>query len=471
MSKFLTPIKFIITFAVVLFLSIQPNWLPLQKDFALIREAQKAGKYTNDTRNAIYDLSDRQPWNADRAEAAGLAALAAKDYKKAQASLQSAVALKGWTYSLRVAMGDAYFGLSDRRQAITLWETALKTKLDDVSLLTKLAIGYEAENRYAEASAVLRTLTTLQPRNANARYRFGVILAVLDPAQAGSHLAIAAEVDPKIKPFADGLNQAINAGLDAKDPAYTAGVVGFTLIGLREFKLARMSLAKAIELKPTFAEAQAYLGLAEDRLGNDGTYAYEQALKIDPKSSLVNYLYGQHFRRGGKNDRALEFLKKAFDLDPSNAGAAAEIGSALVDKGDMQNAEAWYVQAVRIAPNDVEFWILLAQFYLDNDIKVAEAGLATAKRTTELAPNSSAAQDVWGQALYLTGKYKEAESTLLTAAALDPESARVYLHLGLLYIEMKRPTEAQAALNLAATLDAGGPIAALAFKALARLGR
>ena len=113
----------------------------------------------------------------------------------------------------------------------------------------------------------------------------------------------------------------------------------------------------------------------------------------------------------------------------------------------------------------------MAQFYLDNDLKVAEGGLIAAKRAVELAPDSAAAHDVLGQALYLTAKFKESESTLLTANALDPESARVYLHLGLLYIEMKRPTEAKAALNAAANLDAGGPIAALAFKALARLGR
>jgi tetratricopeptide (TPR) repeat protein len=470
MSTFATAFKIIATFTVILLFSIQPNWLPLQKDFAIMREAQKTNTFTVEARNAIYDLYDRQPWNADRAEAAGLAALASKDYKGAQAALAKAASIKGWSPSLHQAMGDAYNGLGDRKQAINEWETALKSKLNDPSLLSKLANGYESEARYPEASAVLRTLVALQPTNALARYRFGVVLSVLDPAQAGSHLAVAAGSDPKIKPFAESLIKALNAGLDTKDNAITAGVVGYTLIGLREFKLAKLSLTRAIEQRPDQADAYAYLGLVEDRLGNDGTYAYEQALKIDPKSSLAHYLYGQHFRRGGKNDRAISEFKTAFDLDPSNPATSAELGSAYLDKGDLQNAEAWYAQAVRIAPQEAEFWILLAQFYLDNDVKVAEAGLPSAKRAVELEPNSSAANDALGHALYLTRKFKESESTLLTANALDPESARVYLHLGLLYIEMQRPSEAKAALNAAANLDAGGQIAALAFKALARLG-
>jgi tetratricopeptide (TPR) repeat protein len=457
-----------LAFLVALLLDIQPNWKPLRDDWQIIRSSPG---FTEESYNAINDAYARQPWNADWAESAGFAALAVGDYAAAQTALQHTAVVKGWTPELHIALGDAYHGLDDEEKAVAEWELALPDRFSDASLLIKLAVVYEARGRYSQAVTVLRTLVAIQPDNAFAQYRFGVVLSVLDPPAAPAHLALAAGLDESVQPFAESLNQAVAAGLDAKDSAYTAGVIGYTLIGLQEYPLAKVSLLSAVAARPDFAEAYAYLGLAEDRLGNDGLYAYQRALALDDELSLGHYLLGLHYRNLGDNQAAIPALKRAFELDPANAAAAAELGGAYTELDSLEQAESWYIQAVNVTPQDANFWILLTRFYLDHELRVEGAGLTAAKKAVEFAPDSSDANDALGYAYYLNGAFKFAEEYLLKAQSLETRSARAHFHLGLLYLDTDRPEEARQALSAAANLDAGGPIAEAAIRALAaRLG-
>lgn len=463
-------IKLAIAFVAVLALRVQPNWLPLLRLNEIGGATAGSTILTKDLVAVIDDAYARQPWRSDRAEAAGMAALAVADYDSARAKLEAAVALKGWTPNLHNAMGDAYKGSGDLAKAVEQWELALPDKRTDPYLLTKLSNAYESQARYPDAAAMLRTLVAVQPGNAVAQYRFGAILSVTDPASAPAHLELAAGLDESVKPQADSLNKAVVAGLDSDDPAYSAGVIGYTLVGLQEYALAKESLLNAIAAKPDFAQAYAYLGLAEDRLGNDGLYAYQRALSLDQKLALGHYLLGLHYRRQRDNDQAIPALKRAFELDPSYAAAAAELGSAYAEEADLQTAELWYAQAVNIAPDDANFWLLLAQFYLDHELKVTEAGLPAAQQAAALAPGSAIAHDAVGYGYYLLGQLDLAEPELLKAQGLDQRYNKVYFHLGLLYLDTNRPDEAKRALETAVALDPDNPLAGSALQAMAHLG-
>lgn len=460
-------IRFAIAFLVILLLGVQPNWTPLLDD---LQVARAASGLSTEALDAILDAYARQPWHAERARSAALAVLAAGDYESAKTTINAAAALGGWTPELHIALGEAHSGTGDTDKAIAEWEAARPDRLTDPYLLTNLAVAYEAKGRYSEAAGALRTLVTLQPDNAVARYRFGVVLAVVDPASAPAHLALAAGMDPSVEPFADSLNQAVEVGLETGSTAYLYGIIGYTLIGLREYAPARAALTKAVEARPDFAEAHAYLGLAEDYLGNDGMYAYQRALSIDDQLAVTHYLVGLHYRRAHDNDRAIPELNRAFELDPTSAAAAAELGSAYTELADLPTAEAWYVQAVSVAPEDASFWILLAKFYLDHDLKIEQDGLLAAQKAVELAPDSAEAWDTLGFGQYLHGDFTAAEQSIVKAGEIEPQLASIHFHLGLIYLDTNRPLEAKQSLETAVALDAGGPIAELAIRALARLG-
>jgi Flp pilus assembly protein TadD len=97
-------------------------------------------------------------------------------------------------------------------------------------------------------------------------------------------------------------------------------------------------------------------------------------------------------------------------------------------------------------------------------------GLLSAERAVELAPGSAEALDVLGYAQFLNGSHAEAGQSLARAIALDPELASAHFHLGLVNLETQQADLARQNLENAIALDAGGPVAERALKALARLG-
>lgn len=454
-------------FIIILLFRVQPDWLPVLDD---LRRAGASSSLTDDAYLALQDAFVRQPWNTQFAVSAGLAAVAVGDYEAAKTAIDTAAAHAGWTPELHIALGDAHIGAGEVEKAIHEWETARPDRLTDVALLTRLARAYEATGRYALAAVTLRALVDLQPENAIVRYRYGVVLSVIDPPAAPQHLALAAGLDESVEPFAESLNEAVEAGLMQNDRAYRMGVIGQALIGLSEFPLAKAALTQAVEERPDFADAYVFLGLAEDHLGNDGLSHYQKALALDDQLPFAYYLIGLNYRRKGQDDQAITALQKAFELDPSNAAAAAELGSAYVQKVDLPAAERWYRQAVQIEPENASFWMLLAKFYTENEIKVEEDGLLSAQRAVALAPDSAEALDTLGFAHYLSGGYDEAELNLSKAISLAPDLASANFHIGLVYLETNRPEQARETLTRAVNLGAGGPVAEQAFKALARLG-
>ncbi len=467
-----------LAFLLILLLQIQPNWLPLLDD---VRKAGAGAELppalTTEAYHAILDAYARQPWRVDWAAKAGQAALLAGQYETAKLALNTA-ARAGWTPELRITQGDVYSRTGEMDQAIQQWELARQEQPANASLLARLAFAYEAQGRYPEAAGAFRTLVALQPKDTGTQYqvwgqyqyRLGLILSAIDPESAPPHLARAAGLDETTQLRAESLMNVIEAGLQKNDEAYTFGSIGDTLISLGEYSLAKAALLQAIAKRPNFAEAYAFLGAAEDELGNDGVYAYQKALELNGQLPLAHHLLGLHYLRRGESEKAIPPLERAFELDPANADAAAYTGSAYALQGDLTTAEQWYRQAVQIDPGNSIFWRRLAEFYVEHDLRIETEGLLSAQKAVELAPASAEALDILGYAQHLNGDSAGGEANLKKAINLNTKLARAYFHLGVLYLDTNRPVEAKQALDTAASLDAGGPIAQQAWRAIARLG-
>jgi Flp pilus assembly protein TadD len=300
-------------------------------------------------------------------------------------------------------------------------------------------------------------------------YRLALLTAVTTPAEALARLVRTASLAPDLAPSANAIARAIEVGQAAGDEAYTFGQVGFALIQLGEWALAELALTRAVEVNPSYADAHAYLGLAQDRQGEDGRTAYETALQLAPESPLINFFLGLHWRRAGEAGTALTYLKKAQSLDAQNPAIAAEMGQTYAVLGSFADAEFWFREAVRQDSQNPDFWLLLARFCVDNDFHVADPGLPAARMAASLAPDSAQAADTLGYALVLTGDLVNGEKTLARAAALDPNLPSIYYHLGWLYAQQGRVPEAEAAFNRTLALDPQGPLGGLALQALARL--
>ena len=149
---------------------------------------------------------------------------------------------------------------------------------------------------------------------------------------------------------------------------------------------------------------------------------------------------------------------------------AVEIAGTHRAENQPQWAEIWLQEAVRLAPDDSRFEMLLLQFYVDDEYRVEDAGLPMAQRLVEDQPENAEAHDALGWAHFLLGDVEEAEGELARALALDSDLARAHYHIGALREFQSRPQDAIEAYRKVVGLDPGGAFGARAARALERLG-
>jgi tetratricopeptide (TPR) repeat protein len=117
-------------------------------------------------------------------------------------------------------------------------------------------------------------------------------------------------------------------------------------------------------------------------------------------------------------EEAIAEWKKVIEMDAKNAVAHYYFGLALQAMGDLDGAERAYLEAVRLdgkhggAAIDALAGLLLSRGN-------APAGLATARKAVELAPQSSMAWQMLGWAHYRTGDWRASVEALEKSCALQ----------------------------------------------------
>jgi tetratricopeptide (TPR) repeat protein len=78
--------------------------------------------------------------------------------------------------------------------------------------------------------------------------------------------------------------------------------------------------------------------------------AYGRALAASPESAFLHRELGLLERKAGRTDQALQELRRAAELDPSDAASLVHIGELLDERSDFAGAEASYRKAADIEP-------------------------------------------------------------------------------------------------------------------------
>jgi TolB-like protein len=129
-----------------------------------------------------------------------------------------------------------------------------------------------------------------------------------------------------------------------------------------ENQSARLLLARACEMDPAFAEAQAWFAM--------------------------NLLFGwMYCYQEDSRDRVAELAPKAVALDPNNADAHVILGYVLIfnGQGNLAGGRLHYEQALKLNPNHADAWLFLADLEIFEG--QAETAVATAKKASQLNPH------------------------------------------------------------------------------------
>lgn len=274
---------------------------------------------------------------------------------------EALVAQTGWNGDLARVAGQVWEQVGDLSAAATYWEIALRLQPQDVSLARQLAQVYIDLQRWQEANAALRHLLEVAPDDNRAHYQLGLLEMPFDPSDASDHLRLAAR-DLIYRDIAFELLPLLGA---EKMNAAATMQAGLVLAGHDLWPYAELAFDQAAVLGKPFPEALAYLGLARDKQGKDGSAPMEQAFALAPDNAQVLYLLGLHRRSVYDYAGSLDNFVNAIAADPANPAYAAELSTAYRLVGDLENAEKWLKTAVTLSNDDPRFRDLLSAFYAD----------------------------------------------------------------------------------------------------------
>jgi Flp pilus assembly protein TadD len=335
--------------------------------------------------------------------------------------------------------------------------------LDQLSALAREKIE---SGKTAEAVAILRRLTALDPARLEDASLLGACLLLEDPAAALTTLQLPAARDVTL---AIELTEAMR-GVQPIDRPAVLTASGQVFLQHEMWSLASEAFRQLVALEPSSASAHAYYGLALGQSGQTGLPELEAAARLDPGSSLAQSLLGLHWLQEGRPLQSIPFLERAAALDPESSALLASLASAQAATGNVQAALEGYRRAAELQPDDPVFWRLLASFCIDREIELVETGLPAARNAVALDQADPITVGLLGTVHALLGDRVVAERLLARSVELDPASAPARLHYGLLLSSGGRTGEARAQLIAAAWLGEADPIGVLAQRALAQLG-
>lgn len=286
-----------------------------------------------------------------------------------------------------------------------------------------------------------------------------------EPEQARPIILRALQHHPGGSPVLDGL-LGLAQDLDVTPAATTLARAGELFASNGRWAVAAAAWQHVLTLQPEFPQVRAYLGLALLRQGRDGLPLIDQAATDATGDPIVRGLYGQALLESADLEGALRELDAAAGLDPGNPAIAAAHADALSRSGDYQAASMRYQDAAALAPDEPVFWLLLAEFSLQNGYEPGTLGLPAARNAAVLDPDNPSAIGALGFAWHLAGDGRLAERLLRRSLEMDPLDATGWYRYGLVLVDLGRVAEGSDAFRSAMALDPDGDVGGLAVRTL-----
>lgn len=198
---------------------------------------------------------------------------------------------------------------------------------------------------------------------------------------------------------------------------------------------------QAIEADPGYAEAWAGLSQAlqelvgwhyrpEKELWPEAWQAAEKAVELDPDSTAALMALGDLQRMGRRYQEGEKSFLRAIELSPGSADAHGRYSDLLRDAQRFDESVREIRRAVELNPHLIRIReSLLQNVYFSRDF---DSVYEEADAVLELEPGAAGAWYWLSLTQAITGKFKEAELSMLKAIELDPGNS--YYGIGLAYV-------------------------------------
>jgi Flp pilus assembly protein TadD len=160
---------------------------------------------------------------------------------------------------------------------------------------------------------------------------------------------------------------------------------------------------------------------------------WNETVQASPFSQTAYNNLGLALMQKGQVDDAIALYQKALELNPDNAKAHYNLGLAFMQKGQVDDATDEFERAVKINPSYAEAHNNLGVAQLQ--IGEVDDAMIHYEKALEINPDYSDAHNNLGIALYKKGRVDEAVKEYQKALVLDPNNAKAHNNLGFAFLQ------------------------------------
>ena len=179
----------------------------------------------------------------------------------------------------------------------------------------------------------------------------------------------------------------------------------------------------------------------EQEIFSDAIPALQKAVEGRPGWAEAQLLCAYALHAAGKPQEALPYAQKAVELDSTNDFSALLLGEVYFAVDSFAQAEMAYREALRRDPSSASASLGLGKSLLAL-LKPQEA-LPYLQKAAEKLPDEVQAHYYLGLACKGVNRIDEAKAAFEKALALDPAHARSHYEMALIYIQEKKPAQAE----------------------------
>ena len=370
------------------------------------------------------------PKFSDAYAALGNLYVAQKDLKQADQAFKTAADLapprsgKGLQYAqFKIVTGDPAAGKQ-------LLEDIVKKTPDYLPAWIGLAQLAAAEKKYADGATLLGNVLSRDPQNFG-----GLLLQGRLELQQGQTDQAIASFERMAKMF----------------PQVPAVYYQLALARLanNETDKAIGNLNQAVNLNPKFTDAILLLAEIQIRNGNvaPAIISLEQLTQQQPQIVSARLLLADAYRAQGRLDSAVQIYRELEKAYPQNPQAPLLLGTAFLQQKKNTEARMEFDHALELAPDYLP--ALEQAVNLDLMEKQYAAAQQRVQQQAGQNPKAAALQLLLAKVLVARGDTNQAESALLKAIELQPDSQLAYLMLAQLYTAANQNQKALADLQAA----------------------
>jgi tetratricopeptide (TPR) repeat protein len=193
---------------------------------------------------------------------------------------------------------------------------------------------------------------------------------------------------------------------------------------------------------PNSGFAWKVLGLCLWAQGKNGQYALENATKLSPDDAEAHSNLGNALLETGQLDQAVQSCRRALEIKPHLAEAHSNMGNALCGLGRLDEAIVSYLRALEIQPSFAMVHNNLGSA-LRGFGRLDEA-IVSYRRALEIQPSFATAHNNLGNALRGLGRLDEAVASYLRALDLKHDYVEAHNNLGNALLDLGKTHEAAA---------------------------